>query len=126
MAKEKNNNRRDDVEEDTPAPKKMGGSNDDNAPNISPNPKSDDIWQEPWFLAYWRPAAAWTYLVICVFDFLMAPIFMGWYAIFTKSAYIMWAPLTLQGGGLFHLAFGAILGIYVYGRTREKLAGAIR
>jgi hypothetical protein len=34
----------------------------------------------------------------------------------------MWQPLTLQGGGLVHIAFGAILGISAYTRGQEKIA----
>jgi len=33
-----------------------------------------------------------------------------------------WQPLSLQGGGLLHIAFGAIMGITSWGRTQEKLA----
>jgi hypothetical protein len=33
-------------------------------------------------------------------------------------------PITLQGGGLFHVAMGAVLGVTAYGRTQEKLNGA--
>jgi hypothetical protein len=29
-----------------------------------------------------------------------------------------------QGGGLFHVAMGAVLGVSAYGRTQEKVAGA--
>jgi hypothetical protein len=36
----------------------------------------------------------------------------------------MWTPLTLQGGGLYHIAMGAIIGVSAYGRTQEKLNGA--
>ena len=90
---------------------------------IEIKPKIDaKLWTEPWFLAYWRPAAAWTYLVVTMFDFVLAPIFLGWYSIYTHSTLVMWDPLTIRGGGMFHLAFGAVLGIYTYGRTREKLA----
>ena len=77
---------------------------------------------EHWFKVHWRPAAAWTYLGICIFDFVAAPVFFGWFSWFTKTEMLAWAPLTLQGGGLFHLSFGAIIGIYAWGRTREKFA----
>jgi hypothetical protein len=33
-----------------------------------------------------------------------------------------WTPLTLSGGGLFHLSFGAILGISAFTRGQEKKA----
>ena len=77
---------------------------------------------EPWFTSRYRPALCWCYLFICLFDFVLAPITLGLFSLFTKVAYIAWVPLTLQGGGLFHLSFGAFLGITSYGRTREKLA----
>ncbi len=88
---------------------------------IKPSP-GNTVSTEHWFIAYWRPAAAWTYLIICLFDFLAAPIFFAWYAEATHTTLVMWRPLTTAGGSIFHLAFGAILGIYVYGRTQEKLA----
>jgi hypothetical protein len=34
-----------------------------------------------------------------------------------------WLPITLQGGGLYHIALGAILGVAAYGRSQEKIAG---
>ena len=36
---------------------------------------SDHTPQEKWFVKYWRPCAAWTYLAICVFDFVAMPIY---------------------------------------------------
>lgn len=36
----------------------------------------------------------------------------------------VWSPLTLQGGGLFHLSMGAIVGFHVWGRTQEKIRSA--
>lgn len=60
---------------------------------------------------------AWTYLIINIFDFLVAPIlFMGFWKYGT-----VWTPLTLQGGGMFHLSMGAIVGFHVWGRTQEKI-----
>jgi len=37
--------------------------------------------------------------------------------------YVAWKSITLDNGGLIHLAFGAILGITAFGRTQEKVAG---
>ncbi len=89
---------------------------------IKPSP-GNTVQTEHWFVSYWRPAAAWVYLTICVFDFMGGPIFYAWYSYATKASLVRWEPLTTSGGSIFHLAFGAIVGIYVYGRTREKLAG---
>ena len=78
--------------------------------------------QEAWFQTHWRAAAGWSYLCICWFDFLVAPIFFSWFSYVTKSTIVPWVPLTIQGGGLFHVAFGAIVGITSYGRTQEKVS----
>jgi hypothetical protein len=40
-----------------------------------------------------------------------------------NDAFRQWVPITLQGGGLFHIAMGGVLGISAYGRTQEKLSG---
>lgn len=87
-----------------------------------PNETSDHPLQK-----YWRPAAAIVYLVICLFDFIIAPAWVG----MTEESLVdrinaikhldpnvqmifaakesKWEPLTLMGNGMFHLAFGAIL-----------------
>lgn len=98
------------------------------------------------FKKFWRPMAAYIYLAICIFDFMGAPLWIEHanqtinVAAFeeirkfdNKEVQIKaiehielgnrsWTPLTLQGGGLFHLAFGAILGISAFARGREKVA----
>jgi hypothetical protein len=38
------------------------------------------------------------------------------------STITMWESITLQGGGLYHLSMGAIVGVSAFGRTKEKLA----
>lgn len=61
----------------------------------------------------WRSAMAYTYMVICICDFIVFPIL--WSA--AQAAFnggrveTEWHPLTLEGGGLLHIAFGAILGV---------------
>lgn len=94
---------------------------------------------ESWLNKTWRPAAAVVYLIICLFDFVIAPAFMGF-----KSANISvmaqslkgldpavaiaiiqnrtpWVPLTMQGSGLFHVAFGAILGVAAWTRGNAQI-----
>lgn len=106
-------------------------------------PKQTD---PPWFSS-WRHVAAYVYLSICVFDFMGMPIF---YEIVnprqTASQLIAevsklpddqqvqaiqilreersWDALTLSEGGLFHMAFGAILGVAAFTRGQEKTARA--
>lgn len=81
------------------------------------------VSKEKWFVKYWRPLAAIEYLIICLFDFMIAPILMGVYAGYTGTKLVQWQTLTTQGGGLFHLAFLTILGLYTWGRTQEKIMG---
>ena len=94
---------------------------------------------ESWLNRTWRPIAAVVYLAICIFDFIIAPAFMGF-----KSANLAqiagavkgldpaiavaiiqnrtpWQPLTLQGSGLFHVAFGAILGVAAWTRGTAQI-----
>ena len=80
--------------------------------------------KEDWMNSKWRPMMGWMYMFVCVFDFVLAPI--GWtsiQALFHGVINTQWQPLTLQGGGLFHVAMGAVIGISAYGRTKEKLEG---
>jgi hypothetical protein len=95
---------------------------------------------------HWRTACAVIYLVICVFDFLIMPAMLTKYsenidyahvyqeiaklespqaqvALINKINYKIqtWDPLTLQGAGMFHVAFGAILTGVALSRTgRER------
>ena len=77
--------------------------------------------QETWIQYYWRPAMAWQYFVVCLFDFFFAPIMTSVLHAFFDPAIETWTPLTLQGGGLYHLAMGAIIGVASWSRGREKI-----
>jgi len=97
---------------------------------------ADQNWQEPvasesekkkedWMNSKWRPMMGWMYMVVCSFDFVIAPILWSLLQSLSHgSVNTQWQPLTLQGAGLFHIAMGAVLGIAAYGRTQEKLNGA--
>lgn len=98
------------------------------------------------FKKFWRPIAAYVYLTICLFDFMGAPMWLEHanqtvnVAAFAEIRKFedkdvqmkliehmelgnrSWTPLTLQGAGLFHMAFGAILGIAAFTRGKEKVA----
>ena len=81
---------------------------------------------EHWINRKWRPSMGWMYLTVCLFDFVIFPILWSMLqASFSGDVSNPWQPLTLQGAGLFHIAMGAILGIAVYGRTKEKVEGVI-
>ncbi len=77
---------------------------------------------EHWLQAYWRPAMAWSYLVVCVCDFIIFPAVNAAAFAVSHQPYQEWHPLTLQGGGLYHIAMGAIVGVTSWQRTREKMA----
>ena len=86
--------------------------------------KADDDWMTK----KWRPMMAMMYMTCCLFDFALFPIMFTivqfWEVQAANDAFRQWVPITLQGGGLFHVAMGAVLGVSAYGRTQEKVAGA--
>lgn len=81
----------------------------------------NDVNTETWFIKTWRPSMAWVYMAICLFDFIIAPTGSAVLITFYKSTIPVWKSLTLEGGGIIHVAFGAILGVAAWGRTREAV-----
>jgi hypothetical protein len=83
---------------------------------------------EDWMQRKWRPLMAMMYMFCCLSDFALFPILFTvvqfWEIQIANDAFRQWVPITLQGGGLFHVAMGAVLGVSAYGRTQEKLGGA--
>lgn len=88
------------------------------------SPSADQGKKEDWINTQWRPAMGWMYMTVCIFDFIIFPILWSLAQSIDPqgSITVPWVPLTLQGGGLFHVAMGAVLGVAVYGRTQEKIA----
>jgi Holin of 3TMs, for gene-transfer release len=90
--------------------------------------KKEDKPQEDWMTKKWRPMMAMMYMLCCLCDFAIFPIMFTvvqfWETQAANDAFRQWVPITLQGGGLFHVAMGAVLGVSAYGRTQEKLGGA--
>ncbi len=84
--------------------------------------------EEDWMTKKWRPMMALMYMTCCLMDFAIFPIMFTivqfWETAIQNDAFRQWVPITLQGGGLFHVAMGAVLGVSAYGRTQEKVAGA--
>ena len=90
---------------------------------------------------YWRWTALITYLIICVYDFMVVPIWYGLSRVgldidsymanlqliedplvqmeYLKKLVSQHEPFTLKGGGLFHLAFGALLTGSTLGNKRK-------
>lgn len=76
-----------------------------------------------WMNTKWRPAMGWVYLIVCLCDFVIFPILWSLLQVLSKGQVTsQWGPLSIQGGGLFHIAMGAVIGVAAYGRTQEKLA----
>lgn len=85
--------------------------------------KVDNIFGT-WINRYWRPLMGIHYLVACTADFVVFPILWSILQGFQGGVVTsQWMPITLQGGGLYHIALGAILGLSAYGRSQEKIAG---
>jgi membrane protein YqaA with SNARE-associated domain len=88
---------------------------------------TNSILEEHWLKAYWRPCAAWMYMMICFADFILFPFISIMSPVITRASdhplpYIAWQSLTLSNGGLVHVAFGAILGVATWQKTKERLA----
>lgn len=99
--------------------------------------------KEPLWKKAWRPLAAYVYLSICAFDFVVMPMTYSSRhspekvvelalkfdnptaqvsALSAMQKNQEWKPLTTQGNGIFHLAFGALLTGAAIGRSQEKKA----
>lgn len=79
---------------------------------------------EHWMKAMWRPAMGWLYMAMCACDFIIFPIIaMFLPQVIPGLTYIPWKSITLDNGGLIHMAFGAILGVAAWTRGQEKIAG---
>lgn len=81
-----------------------------------------------WMAAHWKAGLAFIYSVVVVFDFVIVPIWVGIHRVDLLAllevvktlppdiqgstitlAYRQHTPYTLQGAGLIHIAFGALL-----------------
>lgn len=91
--------------------------------------KQESLFREVWY--NWQTVAAWVYLTIVMFDFLIMPLYMQISFDLTKQQVAHWiaeggdkdyvigvidkiqqsayTATTLGGGGLLHVCFGAIL-----------------
>ena len=94
------------------------------AEEVKEEPKKEE---ESWIQKKWRPMMAVMYMCVCACDFIVFPIMFTivqfWETQAVNDAFRQWVPLTLQGGGLFHMAMGAVLGITAWSRGQEKMAG---
>lgn len=80
------------------------------------------LFGEDWMTTKWRPMMAIVYMIINLADFLIFPIIWSLLQIHGKGEVAQqWVPLTLSNGGLFHMAFGAVLGVAALTRGQEKI-----
>ena len=84
---------------------------------------------EHWVQKFWRPAMGWLYMGICFMDFIGFPLLTIFLPILFKPfgltmPYTAWKSLTLDNGGLIHIAFGAILGVSAFARGQDKAAAS--
>lgn len=100
------------------------------------------------FLDNWKPLAAMVYTFICLFDFVVVPAWIGLYRPSLHEVFVaiqdikdlppavllelakavthQHSPFTLQFGGMFHIAFGALLTGAAISRTTPITAAAER
>ena len=78
-----------------------------------------ECYEKSFFHSKWRPAMGWSYLLVCLFDVVAAPIYFT--IIQDPSNLVQWKPMTIQGGGLYHMSMLAIVGVTAWGRTQEKI-----
>jgi hypothetical protein len=78
---------------------------------------------QDWMTTKWRPLMAITYMATIWFDFIIGPVLFNVLQYWNPNqAITSWQALTLQGGGLYHISMGAILGIAAWTRGKEKVA----
>jgi hypothetical protein len=82
--------------------------------------RDSQYYNENWMNRYWRPLIGILYVMICFFDYILAPILFAVYSgYFHNNVIQVWVPLT--SNGIVHLSFGAILGVTAYSRGKEKM-----
>lgn len=83
------------------------------------------LFGNDWMTTKWRPMMALAYMAINICDFIIFPILFTvvqfWETNAANDAFRQWQPMTVQGGGLIHMAFGAILGVAAWTRGQEKV-----
>jgi len=75
---------------------------------------------EQFMSAIWRPCMGFTYMIICLFDFVLGPMMNTAFAFHASKEMVVWKSLTMSDGGMFHISMGAILGVAAWARGQEK------
>jgi hypothetical protein len=110
-----------------------------NGRRITVTTRRPSVWRS------WHVFAAYVYLFICLFDFVLMPAFYEFAHKVASDQVVIaealkfapdaqvtvlqmlrqsakWTPLTLGENGLFHVSFGAILGVSAFARGNERTA----
>ena len=77
--------------------------------------------KQSWAQRNWRSHTAYAYTITCVCDFIIFPVCAWVFAYYTKTTFVPWTPLTLQGAGLYHIAMGAIVGVTSWQKSNEQI-----
>lgn len=80
-----------------------------------------DKLSENWIQTSWRPAIGVTYIIINICDFILFPVLWTLTGVLTGNDLTPWKPLTMDSVGVFHISFGAILGVSAWSRGKEKM-----
>jgi hypothetical protein len=84
------------------------------------DPLQTDLLKQGWF-ENWRLYAAWLYIIIVLFDFLLAPIGHLIILSYFHMPYAQWQPITIQGGGIFHISMLSIIGVATFTHGQQQL-----
>ena len=76
-----------------------------------------------WIRTHWRPAMAFVFMAVIIFDFIIGPILWSVLQAYVigSSEIVPWVPLTLNSGGFFYISMSAILGASAWTRGKEKI-----
>ena len=79
--------------------------------------------KDDFFHTGFRPALAWIYCIVCLFDFTIMPILFNILQFNTSGQNISdYSAISLQGSGIFHLSMAGILSINSHSKSKERIA----
>jgi hypothetical protein len=76
---------------------------------------------ESWAVKHWRPYMAWSWIIVCIFDLVIAPIAWTGLQAYMGMPLTQGVPISFQGGAFYHMAMGAVVGITAWSRGQEKI-----
>lgn len=88
---------------------------DDDLGDVIENQVEKSLNKGTFMDSLFKPLMAVVYALICLFDFIIGPVLYNALQFLNPGQHLdMWQSITMQGGGLFHLSMGAILGIAAF------------